>query len=116
MMGVLCARGRRAIAAYTVFLLLETVCAKPVLKHEIHVNADIPGGMNVSDNRTLVEQPVMDVPEPATYVVVGTVLIAFSAVMHMVRRRRAARIYDRAADAAEAAPTSESVPALHANR
>jgi hypothetical protein len=115
MIGVPCAR-RRAIVTYTVFLLLETVCAKPVLQHEAHVSADISGGVNTTANHTFVEHPVMDVPEPATYIVVGTALIAFSVAVHMVRRRRAARICDRAADASETGPDSEAVPALHPNR
>lgn len=46
-----------------------------------------------------------DVPEPATYIIVGTVLIAFSVIVHVLRRRRLNEIGATEAVAQESAPS-----------
>lgn len=83
-------RTRRILLAYIVSLFVCTLTAGPVLDRNAIVTSqsNVSAATHPSTIPHFVAPIGTDVPEPATYIVVGTVLIAFSVIVHVLRRRR----------------------------
>lgn len=79
--------------AYIVPLFVCTLSAGPVLDPQ----AIVAPHSNPRAAAPHFAAPIgMDVPEPATYIIVGTVLIGFSIIVHVLRRRRSHEIAEGA--------------------
>ncbi len=82
-------RAGRTVLAYALLLFAGSASAGPLLDRDRTMNAPQPAAAP-SHSSLPAAAADMDVPEPATYMVVGTVLITFSVIGHVLRRRRIA--------------------------
>ena len=100
-------RTGRILLAYIVALFLCTLTAGPVLDRDAIVTSrsNVSAATHSSAIPHFVAPIGTDVPEPATYIVVGTVLIAFSVIVHVLRRRRLNEIASVDAAAEKSAPS-----------
>ena len=103
-------RTSRIGLAYIATLFICTLTAGPVLDRDAIVTSqsNVSAATQHSAIPHFVAPIGTDVPEPATYIVVGTVLIAFSVIVHVLRRRRLSEVVAADTVAEESAPSVSS--------